>query len=1087
MNAKPRPPAALGSAGAYELLDNRDYGRHRDALAWLVEYYAGPLQVATGYVALEGLDALAQIAAGAGKAARLLLGVAPEAAALTGPPAPGIAARFEQSQAALRRERDFSAFPASRRAALERVAAFIAAEGVAVRRYRQRFLHGKAYLLGQLNAAGQLTAPGAALVSSANLTGGGLESNLELGMTHYQPEVVRKALQWYERLWQEAQDFKEDLLELLRPPAWTADPQTIFLRALLELYGHPAESPPPSGNNLTDFQQDGYRRAKAIMERYGGVLYADGVGMGKTEIGLRFIREHAQEQGQHTLIIAPAQLRDRLWDHRLKADNLPGQVVSYQQLAQDRQLTADPNGGDRILPVDKDVYRLIVVDEAHAYRNAGNTWYRALDRLMGGAPKKLLLLTATPVNNSLWDLHNLFLLFGRHDAAFGGDPLRIDSLRRFFNEAGAGADRPEQLAGAHDQLFPLLDALTVRRSRAFVQAHYPHQRFADGTAVKFPEPQLRERRYDLDAAYPRLVPYIANNIQALTMARYRPTAYLKNAPQDAANLGRAKAETALSGLIQSQMLKRFESSWYAAWQTVGRMRDANEAVLQTLEKSGVAPPAAVIRELAGALEDDTDLSPRMVEDALAAAGGGIPAAEFTPQFVVDVRQDRNRLRRMAQRLEKLQNRPDPKLAALRQAMAAATGQGVQKVALFTAFRDTAEYLKDRIAHDPALLDHRRWTVVIGADTDAEARARELERFCPLSVTDDPDFTPPEGEVDALLSTDVLSEGQNLQQAQAVLSYDMPWNPQRVVQRNGRIIRLRSPHATAYLYTLLPEAGALDKLLALEATLRVKILAANAAVGMETPVLSQVLSELKSYAQQLSAGDVKLLEEPEDVSAFAGELFRAQLRRLAQEGELNRLQNLPWGIGAAFVAPDKGLTQPAVFFACRAKSGERYWRVVSAAGEILSRDDYPMLLLINPENRPGCPIPGDLDLERLFDRAAADICQVHNRLRDPATRAGALPAVQRWALGQLELAAPAGPEYNNAYDALSVGRSSQVGRELAALRGSYADGGISVPECADRIVAVVQRFGLNPVNPPAPAPEITAADLGVVCYQVVLPE
>ena len=1082
MNPPPRPPAASSSDGAYELLDNRDYGRHRDALAWLVEYYTGPLQVATGYVALDGLDALAEIAAGTGKSARLLLGVAPESATLTGPPAAGVAARFEQSQAALRRERDFSAFPASRRAALERVSAFIAADGVAVRRYRQRFLHGKAYILGQLNDAGNMTAPGAALVSSANLTGGGLESNLELGMTHYQPAVVAKALQWYERLWQEAQDFKDDLLELLLPPALTTDPQTVFRRALLELYGDPAESPPPSGNDLTDFQRDGYRRAKAVMERYGGVLYADGVGMGKTEIGLRFIREHAREQGQHTLIIAPAQLRDRLWQHRLQTDNLPGQVVSYQQLAQDRQLV--DQDGERILAVDKDVYRLIVVDEAHAYRNSSNSWYRALDRLMGGAPKKLLLLTATPVNNSLWDLHNLFLLFGRHDAAFGGEPLRIDSLRRFFNEAGAGADRPEQLSGAHDKLFPLLDALTVRRSRAFVQSNYPNQRFADGTTVTFPEPQLLERRYDLDAAYPRLVPYIADNIKRLTMARYRPSAYRRDA---ADHSGREKAENALSGLIQSQMLKRFESSWYAAGQTVRRMRDANEVVLQVMAEQGVVPPAEVIRELAGALDDDdTDLSPKTVEDALEAAGGGIPAAEFVPRFAADLRRDRNRLHRMAQRLEKLQDLPDPKLAALRQAMADATGRGVQKVALFTAFRDTAEYLKCHIEQTPELLDNRSWTVVIGAETDADARARELERFCPQSVTDDPDFKPDDGEVDVLLSTDVLSEGQNLQQAQAVLSYDMPWNPQRVVQRNGRIIRLRSPHDTAYLYTLLPDAGALDKLLDLEATLRVKILAANAAVGMETPVLSQVLSELKSFAHRLSAGDATLLE---DESASAGELFRAQLLRLAQEGELNRLQNLPWGIGAAFLSPDQRLNnQPAVFFACRAKSGERYWRVLSASGEILHRDDYPMLLLINPEQRPGCPFPADLDLEQLFDLAAADICEVHNSLLDPAVSSGALPAVQRWALAHLQLPeSPDGPEYNNAYDALSVGRSSQVCRELAALRGTYADGGLSLPDCAASIVKIVERFGLNPIKTPEPPQPITAADLGVVCYQVVLPE
>ena len=96
-----------------------------------------------------------------------------------------------------------------------------------------------------------------------------------------------------------------------------------------------------------------------------------------------------------------------------------------------------PRGDRRVLPVNKDVYRFVIIDEAHAYRNVDNTWYAALDRLMGGTSKKLLLLTATPVNNSLWDLHNLFLLFGRHDSAFSGEPLRISSLRKFFVDAGA--------------------------------------------------------------------------------------------------------------------------------------------------------------------------------------------------------------------------------------------------------------------------------------------------------------------------------------------------------------------------------------------------------------------------------------------------------------------------------------------------------------------------------------------------------------------------------------------------------------------------------------------------------------------------
>ena len=199
-------------------------------------------------------------------------------------------------------------------------------------------------------------------------------------------------------------------------------------------------------------------------------------------------------------------------------------------------------------------------------------------------------------------------------------------------------------------------------------------------------------------------------------------------------------------------------------------------------------------------------------------------------------------------------------------------------------------------------------------------------------------------MEVILSTDILSEGQNLQQAQAVLSFDMPWNPQRVVQRNGRIIRLRSPHDTAYLYTLLPKQGDLDRLLNLEAKLQAKIMAANASVGMETPVLadveteSQVYADLSTFVERLSGGDAALMDEQgsseETGSAFAGELFRSHLRRAVEEGEVSRLQGLPWGIGAAFVQRSPTLAEPAVFFACRTRMDERYWRVVSQSGQIL---------------------------------------------------------------------------------------------------------------------------------------------------------
>ena len=1072
------------TSGPFELVDNVDYSNHEQALLWLTEHYDGPLNVATGYVGLEGLDALARIGQAREHRALLLIGAVPEN--LAGPVQETVASRFEQSVSALRRERDFSAFPAARRAVLERVTGFFEYNQVEVRRYVRRFLHGKAYVIGELNDVGSPVKPGAALVSSANLTQGGLVTNLELGMVHYQPNVVAMALNWYQRLWDDALDFREELLELLRPPSLESDPQTVFLRALLELYQSDlddAEVDLPDLHTLTAFQRDGLVRAKRILDQHGGVLYADGVGMGKTEIGVQFIREHTRDLGQHVLVISPAQLRDRLWQQRLSEANLPGTVVSYQQLAQDRQLS--PRGDRRVLPVNKDVYRFVVIDEAHAYRNVDNTWYAALDRLMGGTPKKLLLLTATPVNNSLWDLHNLFLLFGRHDSAFSGEPLRISSLRKFFTDAGA--TRTENLSEA--KLFPLIDALTVRRDRAFIKDRYRNERFIDGTPVRFPEPELHECRYDLDSVHPGIVQSIYDEIDGLTMARYRLSAYRIDKQEESAS------EEALAGLIQSQLLKRFESSWYAALQTVSRMRDGNNVILRAIAERGVVPPAEVIRDLVGdASEDDTFLSTDLIDEALADSAGGISADKFNDQFLIDLQKDRDALAAMSTQLANLADGPDPKLDTLREVMSATPSQ---KVAVFTAFQDTAAYLKEQIDDQPEVLGNRDWTIVIGSETSADARTRELERFCPESVTDDPSFVPEDGEVDVIISTDILSEGQNLQQAQAVLSFDMPWNPQRVVQRNGRIIRLRSPHDTAYLYTLLPDQGDLDRLLRLEAKLQAKIMAANASVGMETPVLadveteSQVYADLNTFVERLASGDTTLLDEQESSgesgSAFAGELFRSYLRRAAEEGEVDRLRSLPWGIGAAFVQRFPTLAEPAVFFACRTRGDERYWRMVSQSGEILHRDDLPMLRLIDPQQHPGSPIPDGLDLEHLFTVAADDICREHNSLLDPETRFASLPASQRWALDVLRSPdAPSGDEYDEGDQALSVGRNNLVRRQLSELRREYEGSGMSVADCARRIIEVVAQFGLRVVElPQAPEP-ITEDDLGVVCYQIVQP-
>ncbi len=1070
----------------FEVIDNDEYGQHGDALRWLAEQYDGPLSVATAYITLDGLDALSHAADSQDQPVKLLIGAMPPEGSLVGAPnRRAIRDRFAESVEALRRERNFAGFPASRRNQLERVSAFVMSEQGQFRRYTQRFLHGKAYALGTLDHDGALTNRGAALVTSANLTHGGLSGNLELGMVHYQPNVVAMTLAWHQRLWDEADDFRDNLLELLLPPPLNATPEDVFLRALIELYGDEPE-PERIADELTAFQRVGAARARAIMNRFGGVLYADGVGMGKTEIAIDFIREHVEEHGHHVLVVASAQLRDNMWNPRLQRALLPAKVVSYQELAMDRQL-----GGDsQVLDMPIDAYKLVIVDEAHAYRNSDNTWYAALSRLMGGRGKQLALLTATPVNNTLWDLHSLFLLFARHDAAFAQDPLHIPSLLKFFHEAGANVDRTESSTGpSPDKLFPLLDNLTVRRDRAFIAKHYGGERFQDGTEVRFPQPELRERRYSLNDAYQGLARTIGRRIgppkegearpeDALSMAQYRPGSYRYEPSSDVAR------QEALAGLIQSMLLKRFESSWYAALQTVRRMRQNALARIQYL--------AETTEVEASIAEDDLAEIEGLTDELLEDPGDWDNPHEFKPELLKHLRQDAETLAEIADQLEQLESSPDPKLEQLRQVMASTTAQ---KVAIFTSFHDTAEYLKAAFERDPSLLGDRQWAAVIGAQAGQRARERAINRFCPQLAEppiDAKHVSKLGGEIDVLLSTDVLSEGQNLQQAQAVLSYDMPWNPQRVVQRNGRVIRLRSPHQMVFLYTLMPEDDDLEELLRLEAVLRAKIRDANAAMGMENPVLAdqasvqRIFEGMKEFTDRLASNDGSLLDEDRGShgAAFAGEHYRAIYRRAVHEGEVERLKSTPWGFGAAIVRANSRFEEPMAFFACRTREERRYWRAVSASGELLLSDDLPMLQLIDPERQQTAEMPTDLDLERLFAIAAEDICQSHNR---PPERPK-LPPSQLWALTEVlgSPDAPSGDTFNRAAEVLAMSQSVRVRRALSALRRLHEAGRASVRECAMRIVEMVDELRLSAVSPPTPATPIQPSDLGVVCYMVVLP-
>src|SRR5271157_4304336 len=295
----------------------------------------------------------------------------------------------------------------------------------------------------------------------------------------------------FEELWAEAVPY--DLAKVYEARYEPYPPYIIFLRVLWERYKNDLDEIDHVDGariRLTTFQTDGIGGAVRILDKYNGVLIADGVGLGKTFVGGELLRRVIEDSRQRALLIAPAALRDGTWERFKDAHQLYIEIVSYEQLANDQQL----GGTESHLSQRPNDYALVVVDEAQAFRNPDTFRAQALRKLLlGRPPKTLVLLTATPVNNSLWDLYYLLTYFIKHDAAFAD--LHIRSLKERF--ADAMAQDPDDLKP--DALFDILDATAVRRTRHFVRRYYPNDRVVGPGGreipIHFPDPHVEALNY----------------------------------------------------------------------------------------------------------------------------------------------------------------------------------------------------------------------------------------------------------------------------------------------------------------------------------------------------------------------------------------------------------------------------------------------------------------------------------------------------------------------------------------------------------------------------------------------------------------
>ncbi|MHB8927780.1 MAG: SNF2-related protein [Bacillota bacterium] len=1064
--------------------DNRDGNTVAEAIRAAATYFGHchPFAIATGYFDLGGFKAIEDILTAA-PAVRLLLGAEPRPLLrrllLPGEPVPDVRRTLEAGEEELRADRDLLPFSAEAHDLLARFLAFLRRPGVEVRRYTREFLHGKAFVFG--DEAGLLA-------GSANFTRKGLTENLELEIGQYEPEAVRRVRRWFDELWEQAEPY--DLAAVYEGRDIAYDPYTIYLRMLLEIYGDELRDEGPNGRpgigrlRLAEFQRQGVQRALVTLDRWHGVLLADGVGLGKTFMAGGIIERYARERGQRVLVVCPAALRE-MWQKLFVRQELVVEVLSYQELASDVQVGDPPDPGQpdrrsQRLGLHAEDYRLVVVDEAHALRSPDAQYYRAVRRLMsaGGVVHHLVLLTATPVNNSLWDLYHQVMLFARHDAAFAR--LGIVNLREFFKQALSLDLR--QAAPRH--LFPLLNAISVRRTRHHVQRFYPGETLdtADGPReIRFPHPRLVPVTYSFEEHLPGFFGQVADAIEnGLTMARYRPDAYRRDGKDG------ALSQDVLAALLRSQLLKRFESSLFAFRRSLERLIAGHDTFLRLLDRGWVPSPGLDPRDPGDMGDELSDELLLQLEEE----GEVISTEAYDAQRLrQDVERDLDCLLEMKRRAESVPAERDPKLRALWELLAECgldSGDS-RKVVVFSYFADTVEYIARHLDKAPGTEAYRGRVALAAGSGSAREVPCFVEpdvaavRFAPRSMGA-PDGAP--DRFDLLLATDVLAEGQNLQQACRVVNFDLPWNPMRLAQRNGRVDRIGSPHAEVLLYCFLP-AAELDGLLNLEQRLRDKIAQANAALGLESPVLpgtDAVTREFATVRQQIvaiAAGDERVLDDlEEELDAFAGEGFRDELRRALVADPLRRLAALPWGAGSGL--QDRTGT-PGVVFAARIGT-QPQWRFVPLAED--APCDTPILACLQRARcREGEPryLPDELRarLCQLWERARESIFVDYQRLLDPAERAAVVPRAQREAVALLRRSDQT--DVDEALAALQVPWPRDVVRRLRSILRER-DEGQPIEEAVQAIIALVRSEGMRaPVAEELPEP-ITPEMIALICYQ-----
>lgn len=719
-------------------------------------------------------------------------------------------------------------------------------------------------------------------------------------------------------------------------------------------------------NKLFNFQRDAATGIINKLESYNGCILADSVGLGKTFTALAVIKYY-ELRNRSVLVLCPKKLADNWlnYNRNLKTNILVKDRLNYDVLCHtDLQRTSGESFGTQLNKINWGNYDLVVIDESHNFRNV-NTYKEKetrYDRLMNaiirdGVKTKVLMLSATPVNNRFSDLKNQLALAYEGESENLSSKLRTGkTIEEIFRQAqtvfNAWSKLPAEARTARAILdaldfdfFELLDSVTIARSRKHIETFY------DTTDIgKFPT-----RRQPLSFRCPltnRQDVISFNDIYAqlsmLKLSVYAPVSYILPSrlkkyevlydtfvEGGKGKLRQADREKSLQSLMTTNLLKRLESSVESFRLTLGSLEKNHKKMLDRIEqfkKSGsdfsIHDPVDSFGELEIEDDDLTDIGDFMI-------GGKVQVslADMDLQsWDHDLSQDLFIISELLDEMKKVEPENDSKLQHLKSHIENKIKHPInpanKKVVIFTAYADTANYLYDNLSGD-FLKSGLHTGKVTGKDAPKttltqfnQKRGYDFQSILTLfsPVSKEKTLILPEepGEIDILIGTDCISEGQNLQDCDYLINYDIHWNPVRIIQRFGRVDRIGSLNESIQLVNYWPDIS-LDEYINLKERVENRMIIADVTATGDDNVLSAQSNDVRFRQEQLRRLQDEVIELEElktgvNITDLGLNTFRMDLlNHIKNDGDLGHLSS---GLHAVVAANEGVGLKPGVIFTLR---------------------------------------------------------------------------------------------------------------------------------------------------------------------------